>query len=482
MQPAKKFAFDISLTFMASVTNMALGFVITLMLGRYLGPGDLGLYYMNSTIYGISILFGGIGIPAAVIKYIAENKDDRYISNKVITSGIITSILIGIGFSVFMYLSAGIFENIFKMPGLSGLLRTLSPVYPFSLTGGVLLGILNGRREMKKYAISTILQSILMTGFSVLMVEQGFGVKGVVFSVVLSSAGSCLYLFWVTRNYFDIAFDNYVQTTREILIFGVQIFGTNAINVINYQADTIMIGYFLTATDVGYYGVAVSFTKFFWIIPSAIQTITYPATSEYWKTKNIQALQTMIDKSMKYAALMLIPIGLGVGFFAREIILILFKKGFNNSILPMLILITGTVIYGIIISIGGSISGAGRPDLGVRVVAISAAVNIVLNALFIPYYGISGAAVATLISLSLNAILGLVLTVKILKIKFDASWFIKMAGLTVIWILLFNYFSYLNVYIVGILILLMHALISYSYLVSAEDKKFIKQLLPSIQH
>ena len=37
-------------------------------LGRYLGAGDLGLYRMASTIYGIAMLVAAIGIPAAVIK------------------------------------------------------------------------------------------------------------------------------------------------------------------------------------------------------------------------------------------------------------------------------------------------------------------------------------------------------------------------------------------------------------------------------
>jgi O-antigen/teichoic acid export membrane protein len=43
MQPSKKFAFDVSITFLASVITLPIGFVITIALGRYLGAGDLGL-------------------------------------------------------------------------------------------------------------------------------------------------------------------------------------------------------------------------------------------------------------------------------------------------------------------------------------------------------------------------------------------------------------------------------------------------------
>jgi len=58
MHPSKKFAFDVGITFLASVVTLPPGFVITVALGRYLGAGDLelGLYRMASTIYGIAML------------------------------------------------------------------------------------------------------------------------------------------------------------------------------------------------------------------------------------------------------------------------------------------------------------------------------------------------------------------------------------------------------------------------------------------
>ena len=84
MQPSKKFAFDVGITFLASVVTLPLGFVITVALGRYLGAGDLGLYRLTSTIYGIAMLVAAIGIPAAMIKYVAEFKNALYIKHIII--------------------------------------------------------------------------------------------------------------------------------------------------------------------------------------------------------------------------------------------------------------------------------------------------------------------------------------------------------------------------------------------------------------
>ena len=84
MQPSKKFAFDVGITFLASVVTLPLGLVITLLLGRYLGAGDLGLYRITSTLYGIAMLVAAIGIPTAMIKYVAEFKNALYIKHIII--------------------------------------------------------------------------------------------------------------------------------------------------------------------------------------------------------------------------------------------------------------------------------------------------------------------------------------------------------------------------------------------------------------
>ncbi|MBA7620193.1 Stage V sporulation protein B [subsurface metagenome] len=202
MQPSKKFAFDVSITLLASVITLPLGFVITVALGRYLGAGDLGLYRMTSIIYGIAMLVAAIGIPGAMIKYLAEFKNDRTKCNQIVSSGVITSLFLGIGFIALFYFTSGIFAAIFNMPGLFGLLKLLSPVFPFALVSGALLGLLNGLREMKKYATATILQSVLMVIVTVALIYYGFGVSGAVIGIVLASIGSCLYLVWVSKNYF----------------------------------------------------------------------------------------------------------------------------------------------------------------------------------------------------------------------------------------------------------------------------------------
>jgi len=484
MQPHKKFAFDVGITFLASVVSLPLGFVITITLGRFLGAGDLGIYRMASTLYGIVMLFAAVGIPATITKYVAEFKNDRIKFNQIVSSGVITSLFLGVGFAVLFYFSSGLFADIFDMHGLSGLIKILSPVFPFALVGGALLGLLNGIREMTKYTVATIIQSVLMVIITVVLIYCGFGVAGAVAGVVLSSVGSCLFLIFVSRNYFKITLIEYLSTTKKMLRFGVQVLAAGSINEINNQLDIILIGFFLISTDVGHYAVAVGLSRFFWLIPLSVQRITYPATSSYWSENNHSALSNMLNKSMKYCTIILVLIGLGVGFFAKDIITTLFKEDFIYAVLPLQILLVGTVIRGSIAQpIGGSLSGIGRPGLTLKIVAIIATINATLDIILIPQIGIVGAAIATTISLSAGAFIGLFLVVKFVHIKFDVKWYLGIIGVALMAIVLFKFgMVFVNQFLLGGVILIGYSILIFRFFLTEEDKDMFKSLTYPLIH
>ena len=73
-QPARKFAFDVSWVFLSQIITLATGFLLSVILGRFLGAAPFGLFTMTLTIYTIASLVGGIRTPSAIVKYVAEFK------------------------------------------------------------------------------------------------------------------------------------------------------------------------------------------------------------------------------------------------------------------------------------------------------------------------------------------------------------------------------------------------------------------------
>ncbi len=483
MEQVKKFAFDIGWVVVGSVITLLIGFLLSIVLARWLGAADLGLYRMVLTIYGIATLAGTFGIPAALVKYVAEYEDDKDRLSQTITSGLISSVIFGVVTGILLYALSGTLASVFHMPELTHLLRILAFVFPISSILQITMALLNGLREMKTYAFLVILQNFLMILFVVAFVRLGFGVEGTVFGLILSVAGACIGGLYLSRKFLRLNLQNLIHNSRKLVFFGSQLFGANAVNVIANHADIMIIGYFLATADIGYYSIAISLSMFLTLIPSAIQTITYPATSRYWSQDNHQALRKMIDKSMKYSACILLPVGLGVGFFSREIVTAIYGGGFIYAASPLVVLLVARVIRGsTIIPIGGSFSAVGRPDIALKTTALSAGLNVGLNILLIPRMGILGAAVATTVSLLLATAIWLIFMPRILKVRPDYKWYIQAIGLAGLAIILFSAgIRLINPYVLGGIILVVYIALVLRFLLTREDRAMIRSVAYSFK-
>jgi len=481
VEQVKKFAFDIGWVVVGSVITSLIAFLLGIVLARWLGAADLGLYRMVITVYGIATLAGTFGIPAALVKYTAEYEDDKDRLSQTITSGLISSAIFGVVTAILLYALSGTLASVFHASELTHLLRILAFVFPITSILQITMALLNGLREMKAYAFLVVLQSFLMILFVVAFVRLGFGVEGAVFGLILSVAGACIGGLYLSRKFLRLNPRSLIHNSRKLVYFGSQLFGANAVNVIANHADIMIIGYFLATADVGYYSIAISLSMFLTLIPSAIQTITYPATSRYWSQDNHQALRKMIDKSMKYSACILLPVGLGVGFFSTEIVTVTYGGGFVYAAPPLVVLLVARVIRGsTIIPIGGSFSAVGRPDIALKTTVLSAGANIGLNILLIPRMGMLGAAVATTVSLLLATAIWLILMPRILKVRPDYKWYIQAIGLACLAIILFSAgITLINPYIWGGIILVVYIALILRFLLPREDKAMIKSLAHS---
>ena len=482
MEQVRKFVFDVGWSLISAVVTLLIGFLLRVILARWLGAADLGLYTMIITAQGIGVFVAGIGVPLALTKYVAEYKDNRDRLIEIISAAFISSVIFGLVTGVLLYVLSGVLADVFDMPGLAELFTILAFLFPFSSIIQTLLGLFNGLRWMRNYAYLMILRSFLLILLTVTLIWLGFGVKGAVSGIVLSAIGSCIFGLYSSRKLLHLNLRGFFQGVKRLVSFGSQVFAADALDLMLQYTDTILIGYFLAARDVGYYSVAVTLATFFTVIPHAIQRITYPATSEYWSKKNHRALAEMIDKSMKYSSYMLLPLGLGVGFFAKEIVTWIFGQEFVYAALPLCVLLIAKVIGGsTIVPVGASFSGVGRPDLALKFSAISAGVNAGLNFLLIPPLGILGAAIATTTSVLLVVIVFLVFMPKILGVGIDTQWYAKALGFACIAIALFlGLTKLIHPFIVSGVILCGYVILVFKLLLTKEDKTIIVSLARSL--
>lgn len=484
----RKFTFDISQVFISQTIFLFTLFFINILLGKFLGPSDLGVYTMTYTIFTITSLIGGIGIPAAVVKYVAEYKDKKEF-NSFIYCSIVNSLVFGTITGIALLFLSTTLSNIFHMPELTYLIAIISFLTPIFVLNSTLTGILNGIMKMKPYSISILIRSILLVFLTVGLVSMGLGIKGAVISLLLSEIGTFVFLivslykigvFYKQDNLYFLK-QNYFKTTKELLIFGFQLFIASAIYYVNTYTDILLVGYFLTESDLGIYGIALTLSKSFIIISGTLSTISYPMISEY-KAKGLnKSIEKLINKFIRHSIIILSILGVLLVLFSNYIILLLLNPNFLTAIIPLSILTMGMILFGSMSSVGMSFSSLGRPDISLKVNIVSVIINLILNVVLIPILGITGAAIGTSSAFTVLTVLCFYILDKMFNVKIDWLWYAEILAINIILIGIFLIFQeWMNIFYI-LLIFLLYLMVINKFLLKNQDRIEIKEILRNIK-
>ena len=394
---------DVQWSFISLATASLSHLLLRIVLGRELGPSGLGVYALVFTIYIFGMQFAAFGIGAALTKYVAEFNDDLAKTKEYISSGMIGSVITGSAMGIILYLlSDTISTNIFNIPEMAYLLKITALCFPFIAINKAVLGALNGFRSMKAFAFIDIALNatvLLVSVFLVLILDMN--IVGAVLGFVIPTIFLGLIAIFFARSNLIFPNKTFLQNDilRNVLRFGFYVILGNSIGYIYTNIDSLMIGYYLNETDVGFYAVAAIFIQGITLIPSAIQRITSPIITKNHAKKEYGSIVKLLKSVTLKVFLISLLFSLFLMAIGKTLILTIFGEVFLPAYLPLIILLIGYTIYSTFMSIGAFYSSVGHVKLSYKISFVSAILNIVLNIAFIPKYGIIGAAIATSTSL-----------------------------------------------------------------------------------
>ncbi len=114
-----------------------------------------------------------------------------------------------------------------------------------------------------------------------------------------------------------------------------------------------------------------------------------------------------------------------LALIAKPVIKLFFTAKFYPALIPFYINLPRTLALGIGRVLGGNFQGTGRPEYGTIMAFVSFALTLVLDFLFIPRWGIIGAAIATTIANIISVGIGLYIFLKNSKIKLSEMIFVR---------------------------------------------------------
>lgn len=478
----KRFTYDVGWIFSGSLFISALGFIRRPIMAYYLGAEGLGLWAM---LFGIVSLFymTDLGVPVATTKYVAQYKDEKEKLHQVVSTSLSLALGLGIATAVILFTVGEYIAAFFSMPSLAPFVRLFTFSVPFYYVFRSVVANLTGLREMKKVSFLNSFFGLSTVVFTVVPLVLGFNLRGAVIGYVGATIiSACASLFWLRKVIPNPGRMHYGSAKR-LILFGVQTVVANVGAVMQYEIDTLMIGYFMTPTEVGIYSVSSSIAKATWMVPQAVNTVSYPTFSYYWGKKDFEAVKTLFDKCIKYTACILMPMGVGLVFFGEFFILFLFRDSFVSAVLPLQILLLGAVVKGTWISVGSIFAAVGRVDLGYKLSPLMIVTNIVMNYLFIPVYGIKGAAIATTLSFFLILGVSAYLVKRIVHVEYDVPWIGRAVVLTLSVLALFYVLAaVMPFYVAGVALLGVYVASTYMILLKKEDRQYIRDMVDAVRN
>ncbi len=175
-------------------------------------------------------------------------------------------------------------------------------------------------------------------------------------------------------------------------------FMTASMHYVVGQTGIVMLGVFCPVSEVGYYAVAVKLASLTTFTLQAINSMAAPKFSELFHSGKMDDLFYVAQKSAKLIFWTTLPALLILIFLGKPLLGLFFGKEFIVAYWPMLFLVGGQFVNSVCGSTGYFMDMTGHQKIFRNIITAAAVINIVLNVLLIPRFGISGAAVSAMIS------------------------------------------------------------------------------------
>ncbi|MEA5037131.1 MAG: flippase [Methanocorpusculum sp.] len=370
------------------------GFISTMLFSHLLGKDLMGVYYLFLAYYGVFNMIGDGGFGQAAVKRISEGNDQ----NAYLTAYASLRALLIIVSTLLLLLISPYFIDLQSYDLVLWIILALTAsFFGHTITYGIY-----GLGHVGVYSISNGISEFVRIIFQIIAVLLGFSVFGLfggVIAGIIISGIICLKYFTFKPAKFRF------HHISNLAAYGFWIFLIGTGSIIFAYADTIFIGYFMTNGDVGVYRTAYQFTSLASLLSVAIATTLTPKISHWSANNQMEKIAPVITRGITFSLLLAIPVAFGGVLLSERLLYYFYGADFAEGSIVCSILLIMQIIAVFTVLLGVALTASDHARQAFYAAGIAALLNIALNVTLIPIFGINGAAVSTLISFSLNAIL-----------------------------------------------------------------------------
>lgn len=409
-QPSSQFNFGEAFlrkfgsTFLIRVFALALGLVVQVVLARLLGTDGYGTFSLAFTIPTVAGMLAAFGFSQYLVREVAagiEGQRFSYVAGLLRYSFRFVVILSFCGvalLALIIWLSKWPEGEEAQKAVLLGLIAV--PIYALiNQRQGALSGL--HRVELGQLPENFLRPTLFLLAVAILYMFWREGVTEI--NTVLLNLGALVVAVTLGGIMLARTIPQQVRSATSEQHYRKWLRGSAAfmlisgMSTVQAQTDIIMIGAIKEQHDVGVYAATVRVAGLITYLFFASNLVIGPTIAKLWERRDMPGLQQLIRRSSRLVTLLTFPLALALALFPRYI-LSLFGEDFDDGAHALIILSAGWFVNVALGPVTYLLSMTGHERLIARIVLTSTLLNIALNALLIPIWGIEGAAVATGVS------------------------------------------------------------------------------------
>ena len=443
MNLAQKIAKESTITFSGLVYGNINRLLYTALLARWLGVEYLGMYSLANSIILISEVLAKMGLETGVMRFVSrlDTKKDYYKIQNIILSSLKMTCIFSIGLTLLIIAGTGwlVTEFLNEPPLLKTVLIVFALTMPFNVFLSISAFATQGFKLMKytvfatQFVKPTVLFGGMVLSYSFISKESALMLPHALAGII-----SCILMFKYLRKLSGVNLISvlFAPFDKPLLMFSFPLMFVVILQTLMHWMDILMLGYFTDVTTVGLYHPAMRTAGLLQALIVSFISIFAPLMSQLHSEGDFIEMSHLYKLVSRWLITFAIPISLVFIIYPSKMML-LFGPDFIASGSVLVLLTVATFVQ--------AAFGAAGPPLGMsgftRLLFWNSfgvfILNIVLNVVLIPKYGILGAAWATLLSIVAISLIRVIQVRWILKLSFISSKMIKpvLSGVATGWCL-----------------------------------------------
>lgn len=363
MEPLKRRAVNSIAWFGSSrMVTQLITWAVSIVLVRILSPQDFGLVAMAMSYVSIVEIFYDFNIGFAILQKENITEEEIHSSFWFILGGAV----LWYGISWFAANAVAVF---YQDNQVVGLIRIMMAGLLFQSLSAIPFWLLTKNLDFAKRAKATMWAAIPSTILTLILALKGFGVYALAMRMVFFNGFFCIFLYcyfpWTPKAIFRFS------GLRSILAFSMSVTGFRFFRYAAMKCDSIIIGKFLGAELLGYYRVALEFSR----IPIdrgivLVNQVSFPVYSEL--QNDTTRLRSYFLKINQWILFLALPIFLGAATMAHEAFEIILGEKWLKAVPLFQIMCLAAVPEALVGNLAALNNARGKPNTNLTFSLVSA--------------------------------------------------------------------------------------------------------------